>query len=421
MKRIFEVIFLIIISCLIILVYEFVPIEKISLNSNVISKIEAIPDPVLKYGIVVDSMLIFNDKVKRNEFLSDILLKYNVDYSKIDVLAKRSKKIFDVKKIRRGFNYSVLCTNDSLKKALYFVYERSPVSFVVFDLGDSVHVHAGEKDIERRITTTSGIIESSLWNSLVNNGSNPNLANDLSEIFAWTIDFFDIKKGDYFKVIYENLFVDDDDNIGIGNILGAKFHHLGEDYYSYYFVQDSVGDYFDDKGGSMRRTFLKAPLRYKRISSRYSLSRMHPILKYRRPHRGIDYAAVIGIPVHSIGDGIVTSVRWTRQGGRTVKIKHNGTYSTSYMHLSGYGKGIRKGALVKQGDVIGYVGKSGLATGPHLDFRFYRNGKAVDPLKVKSPPANPVDSIYMQEFDSLKLLIKNQLNNISFDTNMVLQ
>ena len=415
MKRTLEISSLIIISILIIIAYEFVPIEKRSLNPYANSKIETSPEPVFKYGIVVDSMLIFQGKVKRNEFLSDILLRYNVDYSKIDILAKRSKNVFDVRKIRRGFNYSVLCTNDSLKNVLYFVYESSPVNYVVFDLGDSVHVHTGKKDIERRIAKSSGIIESSLWNSMIDNGSNPNLANDLSEIFAWTIDFFDIKKGDYYKVIYENLYVDDD-NIGIGNVLGAMFHHLGEDYYSYYFIRDNVGDYFDDEGGSMRRTFLKAPLRFKRISSRYSLNRMHPILKYRRPHRGIDYAAAIGTPVHTIGDGKVTRVRWTRQGGRTVKIKHNGTYSTAYLHLSGYGKGIKKGAQVKQGDIIGYVGKSGLATGSHLDFRFYRNGKAIDPLKVKSPPANPVDSANMQEFDSLRLSINEQLRSIVLDT-----
>ena len=420
MKRVIEIFSLIIISCLIIIAYEFIPIEKGSLNSDEISIIDTVPEPNFKYGIVVDSMLIYHGKVKRNEFLSDILLRYNVDYAKIDILAKRSKKVFDVRKIRRGFNYSVLCTNDSLKKVLYFVYESSPVDYVVFDLGDSVHVHTGKKDIERRIATTSGIIESSLWNSMVGNGTNPNLANDLSEIFAWTIDFFDIKKGDYYKVIYEDLYVEDD-NIGIGKIIGALFHHIDKNYYSFYFIQDSVGDYFDDEAGSMRRTFLKAPLRFKRISSGYSLSRMHPILKYRRPHRGIDYAAAYGTPVLTVGDGIVTRVRWTRQGGRTVNIKHNGTYSTAYMHLSAYGKGIKKGAQVKQGDVIGYVGKSGLATGPHLDFRFYRNGKAINPLKVKSPPANPVDSIFVQEFDNLKLLIKEQLNNIVLDTLLVLR
>ena len=360
------------------------------------------PVPVIAYGLNIDSLVVISDKIKRNQYLSDILLKYNVDYATIDILAKRSRKVFDVRKIRYGNKYSVLLTNDSLQQAKYFVYEISPVDYVVFDLVDSVHAHRGENEIIITVDTATGVIETSLWNAMVDNQNDPNLANELSEIYAWTVDFFGIQKGDNFKIIYENLWVEGE-RIGIGKVLAATFNHYGDSLYAFYFVQDSTGDYFDEQANSLRRTFLKAPLRYKRISSRFSYSRMHPILKYRRPHLGVDYAANRGTPVVSVGDGVVVRASWDNGGGgRVVKIKHNGTYTTQYMHLSKYGKGIKQGVKVTQGQVIGYVGSSGMSTGAHLDFRFYRNGKPIDPLKVKSPAAKPVDSANLKQFNMEK-------------------
>jgi len=360
------------------------------------------------YGIMIDSLLLHKDRIRRNEFLADILQDYGVDYGKIDLMARKSREVFDVRRMRAGNNYIIISTNDSLHEVLFFIYESTPSDYIVYDLRDTIHIYKGEKEIRRVVANDYGIIQSSLWNTMVDQETDPNLANELSEIYAWTIDFFGIQEGDNYKVIYEKLFVEDQ-YIGLGKVIAASIKHYDRDYYAYNFLQDSLWDFFDDEGGSMRRTFLKAPLRYRRISSRYSHSRYHPILKIRRPHRGIDYAAAIGTPVQAIGDGLVTFVGWKGQGGRTVKIKHNGTYSTAYLHLNGYGEGIIKGANVKQGQVIGYVGKSGLATGPHLDFRFYRNGQPIDPLKVESPPAKPVDSIYMDAFfsyrDSLRTLL----------------
>ena len=358
----------------------------------------------IEYGIIVDSLEVIRDNVKRNEFLADILLRYDIDYNLIDQIARSPRDVFDVKKIRAGYPYSVIRSLDSLQNTYYFIYEQSPTEYVVFDLRDTLIIYKGEKELERRLTFSSGIISSSLWNTLVDNGADPNLANELSEIYAWTIDFFGIQKGDNFRVIFEELYVEDE-YIGLGKVIAANFNHIGHDYYACFFEQDTTGDYYDDEGGSMRRTFLKAPLRYRRISSGFSYSRMHPVLKYRRPHLGVDYAAPTGTPVLAVGDGVVTFASYTKQGGHTVKIKHNGTYSTAYCHFSGYGKGIKQGVHVTQGQVIGYVGTTGLSTGPHLDFRFYRNGKALDPLKVKSPPAKPVDSacfeIYHIYCDSL--------------------
>lgn len=376
--------------------------------------------PNTAYDIVIDSMVVYKDKIKRNQFLADILLEYQVDYQKIDLLIKNSnKEVFDVRKMRAGNNYTILCTNDSIPSVQYFVYEDTPTSYVVFDLRDSVHMHKGEKEIEIRTKTTAGVINTSLWNAMVESETNPNLANDLSEIYAWAIDFFGIQKGDSYKVIYDELYVEDE-NIGIGKVHAALFKHANHDYYAFYFVQDSVGDYFDDEANSMRRTFLKAPLRFKRISSRYSHSRMHPILKVRQPHHGVDYAAAYGTPVHAIGDGVVIFAARKGANGHLVKIKHNGTYTTAYLHLSKYGKGIKRGVHVKQGDVIGYVGSTGRSTGPHLDFRFYRNGKAIDPLKVKSPPAKPVDSTYLNEYRPIVERYIFQLDHIQIDEELAL-
>lgn len=381
---------------------------------------KTIPNPRVLYGITVDSLTVVKDKIKRNEFLADILLKYNVDYSIIDKLARDTKAVFDVRKFRYNNYYSIILTKDSLPEAKYFVYEISSVDYVVYSLQDTVVATRGSKPVVVEVDTATGIINSSLWNAMIDNNTNPNLANELSEIYAWTIDFFGIQKGDNYKVIYENQFVDGEP-IGIGKVLGANFNHYGNDNFAIYFVQDSTGDYFDENANSLRRTFLKAPLRYKRISSGFSYSRMHPVLKYRRPHLGVDYAADRGTPVVAIGDGVVEFVKWDNGGGgRAVKIKHNGTYTTVYMHLSKYGEGIKAGAKVKQGQVIGYVGSSGLATGPHLDFRFYRNGKAVDPTKVESPSAEPVDSTNMERFEVEKQRWMTILNGIQLlDTLLV--
>jgi murein DD-endopeptidase MepM/ murein hydrolase activator NlpD len=357
--------------------------------------------PKLLYGINTDSLTVMKDRVKKNEFLSDILLRYGVDYNVIDHIARHTRDTFDVRKIKYGNPYCVISTNDSIPKALYFAYEITPSSYVLYHLSDSVYAKLGEKEIKVVLTSTTGKIKSSLWNSLVDADADPNLANELSEIYAWTIDFFGLQKGDSYKAIYDTYFVDDV-YTGLGKVKVASFNHGNKDLYAFYFEQNGKGDYFDLEGNSLQRTFLKAPLRYSRISSGFSNSRLHPVLKIRRPHHGVDYAAPTGTPVYTVGDGVVIQKGYQKSGGGNyIKIKHNGTYTTVYMHLNGFAKGIKVGQHVKQGDLIGYVGSTGLATGPHLDFRFYRNGSAINPLKVESPPSKPVEEANRVAFDSI--------------------
>ncbi len=368
--------------------------------------------PSMAYGINVDTLTVISARVKKNEFLSDILLRYGVSYGDIDYIARKTKKIFDVRKIVTGNTYSVICTADTLKKTLYFAYELSPSHYVLYNLIDSIVAHRGEKKIDTIDDTISGVINSSLWNAMIERGADPNLANELSEIYAWTIDFFGLQKGDTYKAIFEEQFVDDK-YIGLADIKASMFYHGGDSLYAFYFEQNGKGDYFDENGNSLQRTFLKAPLRFTRISSGFSNSRLHPILKIRRPHHGVDYAAASGTPVYSVGDGTVIKKGYQKRGGGNyITIKHNGTYSTTYMHLMGYVKGIKVGNHVVQGELIGYVGASGLATGPHLDFRFYRNGKPVNPLRVESPPSLPIDAENRVTFDSVVSNYLIRLNRI---------
>ncbi len=378
---------------------------------------EVIPDPILKFGLPVDSFIIEDGKIRRNQNLSDILSKKGVSYQTIDKLARKSKPIFDVRKIKYKNPFHFFFSNDSLKTPSYFVYEIDAVDYIIYHLNDSLFITRGKKPIHTELRTATGVIKSSLWNTMKENNINPVLAIELSEIYAWTVDFFGIQKGDKFRVIYEENFVDST-SVGIGKIYASQFQHINEDYYAFIFNQDSVENFFDEQGKSLRKAFLKAPLKFSRISSRFSYSRMHPVLKYRRPHLGIDYAAATGTPVQSIGDGVVTRKGYQKRGGgRYLYIKHNSVYTTCYMHLNGYGKGIAPGVRVKQGQTIGYVGKSGLATGPHLDFRVFRNGSAMDPLKVKAPPVEPVREEKMHDYTLIKDSLMQELQFIPFPEN----
>jgi murein DD-endopeptidase MepM/ murein hydrolase activator NlpD len=343
----------------------------------------------LFFGIPADSFNLLPGHIKRNGILSQILLEHGVTMPEIDAALKNSSAVFDVRKLRAGNNYFLLCDNDSVGKARYLIYEHDPAISYIFSFRDSLNITPFRQKILESVRYSSGTIETSLWDAMMADSLHPMLAVKLSEIYAWTIDFFGLQKGDSFRVIYEELFINDKSQ-GIGRIFGARFTWAGKTTLAIPFIQNGTESYYDSEGKSLRKAFLKAPLQFSRISSRFSSSRLHPILRIRRPHYGVDYAAPVGTPVHAIGDGRVTSATTESGSGRIVRIVHNSVYSTAYMHLSRFGPGIAAGAFVKQGDIIGYVGSSGLSTGPHLDFRFYKNGSPVDPLTIEAPPVEPV-------------------------------
>ncbi len=356
-------------------------------------------EPKLLYGLPVDSFHVEENNLRMNESLSDVLTDRGVSSKVIDKIAHLPTSIFDLRKMKVGNDYAVFYSRDSLRTPLYFAYSENPVNYYVYNLNfDSCKLVAGKNEVttERKIAT--GVINSSLWNSMKENNLDPMLAIQLSELFAWEIDFFAIQKGDHFSVLYDQDYVKGE-QIGIGKIHAAVFNSSGQDFFAIHFEQEDGQSYFDDQGRSIRKEFLKAPLKFSRISSRFSAARMHPVLRIVRPHFGVDYAAPTGTPVYSIGDGVVqTKAYQPGGGGNFIKIKHNSVYTTTYMHMSKFEKGIQAGSRVRQGQVIGYVGATGLASGPHLDFRVFMNGFPVDPLKMKSQPANPVTQSNMANF-----------------------
>jgi murein DD-endopeptidase MepM/ murein hydrolase activator NlpD len=371
------------------------------------------PDTVLLqsqllYGIPIDSFRVEVKKVRQNETFSDIFSQNNIRASLLDSLVALSDTVFDMRKIQVGHAYTIY-RKDSIVKAL--VYEITPLDYYRIFFGDSLRVNRFE--IQKRIDTViaKGEIKSSLWNATVEANISPQIAIELSEVYAWSIDFFGLQKGDKFVVKYQRIFADTT-YLGVGKIIDALFLHEGVSYYAFYYRQDSAWAYFDEKGNSLQKQFLKAPLRYSRISSRFSNHRYHPVLKIYRPHHGVDYAAPTGTPVHSIGDGKVIKKGYGRGGGNFVKIKHNSVYTTTYMHLSRFAKGLKVGKHVTQGELIGYVGQTGLATGPHLDFRVYRNGQAINPLKLKSPPTKPIKNTEREAYFKYITPLKTELLNV---------
>ena len=369
---------------------------------------QQVNSPVFMYGIPTDSFDLVSGHIKRNGFLSEILLKHGVSMQEIDQALKNSRSVFDVRKIRSGNNYILFCDKDSIARVRYLVYEHDPTTCFVFSFNDSLNITPFRKEIKSEIKYSSGTIETSLWDAMINGGLHPSLVVELSEVFAWTVDFFGLQKGDNFKVIYEEFFIDGK-SLGVGKIYGAQFNRTGSSITAIPFIQDGKESFFDIAGNSLRKAFLKAPLQFSRISSHFSSARMHPILRIVRPHYGVDYAAPVGTPVRAIGDGRITSATNEGGSGRMVRIQHNSVYATAYLHLSRFGEGVSPGVFVKQGDIIGYVGTSGLSTGPHLDFRFYKNGSPVDPLKVDAPPVEPVSEENKGKFEKIKTVVLSLL------------
>lgn len=372
--------------------------------------------PEMRFGLPVDSFFIVEGIIKPNQNLGDLLTGYGMSMANIDRLARNSADVFDVRKIRSGNNFYIFKSLDSARTARYLVYENNKIDYVLFSLTDSMNSFTGQREVEVVFKTAWGEIQSSLWNAMIHNGINPVLSNELSEIFAWTIDFFGIQKGDRFRVLYEEQYVDGKP-VGIGPVHAVEFSHMNKSYTAYRFFQDERFEYFDADGQSLRKAFLKAPLKFAaRISSHFSHARMHPILKIRRPHHGVDYAAPAGTPVITIGDGTVQERGYQAGGaGNYVRIKHNSVYTTVYMHLRGFGPGINKGSRVQQGQVIGFVGSTGLSTGPHLDFRVYQNGTPIDPLKMEAPPSEPIRFENLTAFSAIRDSLVHQILLIDWD------
>lgn len=353
------------------------------------------------YGIPVDMYSTEEGTIGRGEVFSTILDRYGVPQQKAYQLADASKEAFDVRNLQIGRGYHAYF--DSTGSLAYLVYEATDRKSVVFSVQEPLGATVLEKDLDITTRYTEVEIQNSLWADTQNAGASPLLALKLSDIYAWTINFFGLQKGDWFKAVYDEYGVDGK-FLDIGNVYYVAFNHAGKVYESYFYDDGKEGGdkYWNENGESLRKAFLKAPLKYSRISSGFSYARRHPITHQVRAHTGVDYAAPMGTPVMSIGDGVVTSVGYEGGGGNTVRITHNSVYKTAYLHLSKYGPGIKAGTRVSQGQVIGYVGSTGSSTGPHLDFRVWKNGTPINPVTMDSPPADPVPADKMPEFEAAK-------------------
>ena len=374
------------------------------------------------YNLIIDSLHVISDNVQNGESVGEILNKHNVSFADIDQVAKLSREQFDLRDVKAGGNYSLVFKDSSLTLPLYFIYEINKVDFLVAKIEPPINVYLDNKELIIKEKTGSGIIESSLWYAMEESNLSAKLVNILAdEIYPWTIDFFRLNTGDKFKVIYDAKYVDGE-FIGVGKVHGALFHSNGQDYYAIAFNEvGGFDDYFDEKGNNLRKFFLKAPVSFTRISSRFTNKRKHPVTGRWKGHFGTDFAAPIGTPIYSTADGVVAEAAYNKYNGYYVKIRHNSTYSTQYLHMDKstkklWGKnGIKKGKKVRQGiDIIGYVGRSGQATGPHVCYRFWKNGKQVDPFKTSLPPSNPVKKEKQAEFEKVKSIWIDKLNSIHY-------
>ena len=397
----------------IIFVILLIPAKEHESNIEADAPVEEVqPEKILRYGLPIDDYNIDYDTIRPNQTLAEVLYGFGFTSKQIYELTQCPDSIFDARRIRPGQVCALFTGKDSTATPHYLVYEESAKRYVTFELQDCYKATIGIVPAEWRESEVAGTVESSLWEAMTENNASPQLAVQMSHIFGWSIDFFGVQKGENFRLIYAQEYVEGKPQNNY-RIHAASFCASGNLVYAIPFIQDGEELFYNIDGNSLEGAFLKAPLDFYRITSKFSNSRMHPVLKRRRAHHGVDYAAPVGTPVYAIGSGKVIDKGYqAKGGGNYVKIRHNSTYTTTYMHLSKFAKGLKVGDMVKQKQVIGYVGSTGLSTGPHLDFRVHENGKPINPLTIKSQPKKPVSEENKQAFAILRDSLVMRLENI---------
>lgn len=374
------------------------------------------PTPKMKYGFDYNLYQAKEFKIKRGDTFGAILERNGIDYPEVYTILQFIKKSeVNIRKLKIGKPYTVLYTKDSIPKPHAFIYHPGVESYDVIQLKDSLYANKVKKPVRVVELQATGVIASSLYDTMNASGYNSNLTYYLADVYAWTIDFNRLAKGDRFKVIYTERFVDDSISVGIEKIKAAYFEHRNKPLYAFEFQTDSIKgivDYFDDNAKNLRRAFLKAPVSFSRISSRYNLKRRIAYYGRVKPHKGTDYAAAVGTPIMATANGTVTKASYSRGNGNYVKIKHNNTYATQYLHMKR--RKVRVGQYVKQGDIIGWVGMTGNTSGPHVCYRFWKKGRQVDPFKQKLPEAKPISKKLKNQFLTYIEPVKTELNCLSF-------
>ena len=377
---------------------------------------EVEPKIVYEFGYKLDDYKVINDTIKKGESFGEILDRHHVDYPIINKIASKVKDTFDVRRVRAGKPYTILAAKDSTEKAQVFIYKNNKSMATVIAFNDSIiQSYTYRKKIIIEEKEAHGKIYSSFSQSMDSLHINPNLTNKVADIYAWTLDFFKLQKGDTFKLIYEEKFIDDSTFVGYGEVKAALFNHNGKDLYAYRFVPDAkkgIVEYYDEEGNMLRRQFLKSPIQFQyRISSRYNLKRKIALYGKVKAHKGTDFAANYGTPIMATASGTVTESAYRKRGnGHYVKVKHNNTYTTQYLHMSR--RNVKRGQFVKQGDIIGYVGSTGSSSGNHVCYRFWKHGRQVDPFKQKLPAAAPLKKSLKPTFLAHISPLKEQLEKI---------
>ena len=403
-----------------ILIFLFSCGEK---NSQ--TKIEIKKEKVIKeYGYTLNNYNVKKDTIESGDSFGLILENNNLFYPKIYDIVQEAKKVFDIRKINIGRPYTILSSKDSINKPLVFIYQPNPIDYIVVSLGDSLWAEKKQKEVKLVEFEAMGTIKSSLSETMQELKLSPLLSNELSEIYAWNIDFFRLEKGDNFKILYTSKYVDDSIYIGLNRIHNAFFEHRGKPFYAIEFQTDSIKgmyEYFDDKGKNLRRAFLLSPVQFSRISSRYNLRRKIAYYGKVKPHYGTDFAAPIGTPIRSTAAGRVVKSGYTRANGYYVTVSHNATYSTQYLHMRK--RGLKVGTYVEQGDKIGEIGMTGFTSGPHVCYRFWKNGRQVDPLKQKLPEAKPISDMLKQKYLAymrpIKVKLDSMESNLNFEEKLI--
>jgi murein DD-endopeptidase MepM/ murein hydrolase activator NlpD len=371
--------------------------------------------PKFMYGFNLDSVYIEKNIIKESDLMGDILSYNGIAYTTIANLEQKAKDIFSVRKIRPGKKYQLI-KSDECGDVLAVVYEPNPLQYVVYDMRDSVNVNLVDRHVEVCLDVASGVIETSLWEALADQDISFHIIDLMEEALSSSVDFYHIQKGDAFKLIYEKKYVENK-SVGLGRVIGAYFKNESGEHYSYYYEKDQYKGYYDDLGRPNKGSFLRAPIKSSyRVSSGFNLRRFHPIKKRTIPHLGTDYAAPYGTPIIAVADGVVETASYTGNNGKYVKIKHDKMYKSQYLHMQRFAAGIRSGKRVKQGETIGYVGSTGLATGPHVCFRFWKNGKQINHRREIFPPAEPLPEFEIPNYIKAKDEIKSLLNVIPIQT-----
>jgi len=371
---------------------------------------------VYEFGFLLNDYHVVRDTVVRGDSFGGILEKYGIYYPQIYNINTVAKKAYNFRKIRTGRPYTILRRKDSLETPEFLIYQPSAIDYVTVRLTDSLWAKKDQKEVKLLERQAWGVINSSLYETLDEQGLSPLVAYDMSDIYAWTIDFFRLEKGDRFKVLYTEKYVNDSVFVGHNRVHAAYFEHRGKPIYAIEFESDSVRnitEFFDEKGKNLRRAFLRAPVNFSRISSRYNTKRRIAYYGRVKPHLGTDFAAPVGTPIRSTAAGTVTKSGYTRGNGNYVTIRHNATYSTQYLHMKK--RGVRVGQYVNQGDYIGTVGMTGYTSGPHVCYRFWKNGKQVDPFKTKLPDAKPIASELKDAYLQHMIPWKDKLDCIYFE------